>query len=95
MASQVEIMHEAGLMKASEAASLIGANHVGTIHRMVKKGALTGERVGIHWYVNAKSLVDSVASSETMVKRINEWCETNGVKLLEASRGKGKRSARK
>lgn len=105
MATQVEIMHAAGFVTAAEAASLIGANHVGTVHRMVKKGHVVGERVGIHWYVNACSLLASVDGSPTMQNRITQFMAENGVarvyvknqapagtiKYTEVKRGKGKR----
>lgn len=97
MQSQVEIMHGAGFLTAAEAASLIGAKHVGTIHRMVKREELVGERVGTHWYVSASSLVSSVAASGVMTERVRAYCRDHSVKLEEVkkggTRGKGKRAA--
>lgn len=97
MKGQVEIMHEAGFVTAAEAASLIGAKHVGTIHRMVKREELTGERVGTHWYIQAASLARSVSASFVMHERVVGYCAEHSIPCEQekkgGTRGKGKRAA--
>lgn len=92
MKTQVEIMHEAGFVTAAEAATLLGARHVGTIHRMVARAELEGERVGSRWYVRADSLLRSVATSSVMRHRVEVFMTNNKIpKKKGATRGTSKR----
>ncbi len=75
MRAQSQIMRDAGYVTATEAAEAIGANSVGTVHRMVKSGRLKGARAGTHWYVSVKSLLLAHADCPPILARI----ETLGV----------------
>ncbi len=70
MRAQELIMQDAGYVSASVAAEAIGANNVGTIHRMVKTGRLRGARAGSHWYVSITSLLRAHADAPPILKRI-------------------------
>ncbi len=70
MRAQAEIMREAGYVTAAEAAEAIGVANIGTIHRQVTTGRLIGTRVGRHWYVSVKSLLDAHADAPPLLKRI-------------------------
>lgn len=63
-------MREAGYVTAADAAGAIGADNVGTIHRMVKTGRLVGARAGTHWYVTVRSLLDAHAEAPPILERI-------------------------
>lgn len=65
-------MREAGYVTAADAAHAIGADNVGTIHRMVKTGRLEGARAGKHWYVSVKSLLAAHAEAPPILARIRE-----------------------
>lgn len=80
MKTQIQIMHEAGLLTAAEVATLIGASQYSAVHRLVKAGKLVGERVlGKHWFITAESLLRANAQSPTICKRITEYCAQNGI----------------
>jgi len=70
MRAQSQIMRDSGYVTAAEAADAIGADSVGTIHRMVKTGRLKGARAGTRWYVSVKSLLLAHADAPPLVARI-------------------------
>ena len=70
MRSQEKIMREAGYVTATDAAQAIGADNVGTIHRMVKAGKLRGARAGRHWYVSVASLLKAHKDAPPIIERI-------------------------
>ncbi len=51
-----ELMAEQGYLPATPAAECVGVE-LSTLHRWIKKGDVTGTRVGEHWYVSAVSLL--------------------------------------
>lgn len=70
MRSQELIMREAGYVSAADAAEAIGADNVGTIHRMIVNGRLRGARAGKHWYVLVLSLLDNHRDAPPILDRI-------------------------
>ncbi len=78
--AQVDIMHGAGFVSASEAATAIGAANVGTVHRMLKQKKLTGQRLGFYWYVSAESLIAAYAGTP-VAERVEKLLKETGVKV--------------
>lgn len=66
--TQEEIMNSDGFVTASAAAGALGVE-LGTIHRRIGRGELTGSRVGKYWYVSVHSLL-TFTDAPALLKRI-------------------------
>ena len=73
------IMLEAGFIRASDAAALVGVG-LPTIHRWVKNGSVKPQRHGRlrSLYVSLDSLEDMHAESEAVLTRIREYRQEMG-----------------
>ncbi len=70
MRTQETIMRESGYVTAADAARAIGADNVGTLHRMVRTKRLKGCRAGNYWYVSVASLLLMHEGVEPLMERI-------------------------
>lgn len=70
MRTQEKLMRDAGYVTATTAADAVGADNIGTIHRMVKSGKLVGAKIAAHWYISVKSLLEVYAQAPPILARL-------------------------
>lgn len=79
MKTTLDIMHEAGRLSVSEAATLVGVQPP-AIHKLIASGKLDSEKGGPrNVYVHVTSLLLLYSESETLVRRIKSYCNDHGV----------------